>query len=65
MKFWQRLATKSRRAMLKRHHRGRPYSYKPRGDLLKRLATESGLSVSQVYEALQEERRDWLKDDPF
>ena len=36
--------------------RGRPYSYKPRGNLLVRLSGETGLSLQEVYKKLLEER---------
>jgi len=35
---------------------GRPYYYNPRGDLLKRLSEESGLSIEAVYHQLMRER---------
>jgi len=56
------LSTRSRRALLKTKNRGqRDYVYNPRGNLLERLATETGLSKAQVYDQLLQEREYLIK----
>jgi hypothetical protein len=61
--LYSRLQTKSRRALLKVRGRfGRPYFYRPRGDLLQRLSRETGLSIEQVYVQLFREREILLRD---
>ncbi|MBW4680203.1 MAG: hypothetical protein KME19_08970 [Microcoleus vaginatus WJT46-NPBG5] len=64
MEFYSRLSTRSRRAFLRQHFHGRPYEYRPRGNLLARLASETGLSVAAVHEGLLKERRDALAQLP-
>ena len=60
--LWQKLGTRSRRAMLKTKKKyGRPYSYNPRGILLKRLSDETGLTIEGVYNQLLQEREIMLK----
>jgi hypothetical protein len=55
--LYRKLSTRSRRAIRRKISRfGRPYEYRPRGNLLKRLSEESGLSKEQVLEKLMEER---------
>jgi len=56
------LSTCSKRSLLKTKNRGqRDYLYNPRGKLLERLATETGLSKAQVYEQLLQEREYLIK----
>ena len=61
MELYTRLSTRSRRAISRQTWRGRPYEYRPRGDLLQRLSRETSLSISAVHEALQKERREILQ----
>ncbi|MBD2040186.1 hypothetical protein [Microcoleus sp. FACHB-672] len=65
MQLYSRLSTRSRRAISRRTWHGRPYDYRPRGDLLVRLSKETGLSISGVYEQLQKERREILQYSEF
>lgn len=61
LKIWNRLSTRSRRAIRKRVGKwGMRYSYRPRGDLLTNLGLEFNLSVDQVYSELQSIRKWWL-----
>jgi hypothetical protein len=56
------LSTRSRRAIVKTKGRfGRAYHYSPRGTLLNRLSRELGLSISEVYSLLMQERDHILK----
>jgi len=60
--LYYRLGTCSRRAITKtRKKYGRPYIYRPRGDLLERLAQETGLSLWDVRQKLYEEREELLQ----
>lgn len=63
--FYPQLGTRSKRALMRRTrqtHKGlQPHTYKPKGNLLTRLARESGMSVDQVYDQLQKERAYLLK----
>lgn len=60
--LYHRLCTRSRRAFKKTKGRwGRQYIYRPRGDLLNRLASETGMSLWDVREKLYEEREEYLK----
>jgi hypothetical protein len=56
------LSTRSRRAIAKTKGRfGKAYQYSPRGTLLNRLSRELGLSISEVYSLLMQERDHILK----
>ena len=56
------LSTRSRRAIVKTKGRfGRAYHYSPRGTLLNRLSRELGLSISEFYSLLMQERDHILK----
>ncbi|WP_293303247.1 MULTISPECIES: hypothetical protein [unclassified Microcoleus] len=56
------LGTPSKRALLKETGKwGRPYKYRPRGNLLVRLSKETGMSVEDVKKQLSRERRYFLK----
>jgi len=63
--FYPQLGTRSKRALMRRTrqtHKGpQPHTYKPKGNLLTRLARETGMSVDQVYDQLQKERAYLLK----
>lgn len=71
MELQQFLGTKSLRAFRRlykpRFQRKRAklmkqfYMYKPRGDLIKRLADKTGLSESTVLSKLQKERIEYLR----
>jgi hypothetical protein len=55
------LGTTSRRAMLKEKSRfGRPYTYRPRGNLLVRLSKETGMPVEEVLSQIGRERQHFL-----
>lgn len=55
--LYDRLSTCSKRALRRIKGRGgRPYQYRPRGNLLQRLASETGMTVSAVYLQLMDER---------
>lgn len=57
LQLYPRLSTRSRRALTKTKGRfGRVYYYKPRGTLLQRLSSETGLSIEDVYNQLMRER---------
>lgn len=52
------LSTRSRRAICRvRTKGGRPYDYRPRITLIRRLAHETGMSEYEVMEKLREERK--------
>lgn len=57
------LSTCSKRALLRSKKRyGNPYRYSPRGTLLQRLSTETGMSMTEVYNQLMKERDYLIKD---
>ena len=59
--LYYKLSTCSRRAIRRKNGPGgRPYYYRPRMPLLKRLAEETGMTVEQVQDALMEERKELL-----
>jgi len=52
------LGTTSRRAMVREKSRfGRPYVYRPRGNLLDRLSAETGMSKNAVLRQIARERK--------
>jgi len=52
------LGTTSRRAMVREKARfGRPYVYRPRGNLLDRLSAETGMSRDSVFRQIARERQ--------
>ena len=60
--LWQKLGTRSRRAVLKTKKKyGQPYIYNPRPKLLTRLSVETGLSMDETYNQLLRERVIMLK----
>ncbi|QCS50310.1 hypothetical protein FEK30_13255 [Picosynechococcus sp. PCC 11901] len=60
--LYPRLGTCSKRSFLKTKKRyGQPKPYKPRGQLLQRLAAETGWTIDQVHEQLLRERDVLLK----
>lgn len=55
--LYPKLSTCSKRAIRRVKKRwGHPYEYRPRGNLVKRLAIETGYSEEWVYDRLLEER---------
>lgn len=61
--LYPRLQTHSRRALGKsRRRNGMPYTYRPRGTLLKRLSQETGMSLDQVFSQLIKERAELLRE---
>lgn len=63
LKLWYRIGTRSRRALLREKKSfGRPYYYRPRGDLLARLARETGMTYNELFDQLQKERMELLRD---
>jgi hypothetical protein len=62
--LYNQLSTCSKRAMIRIRGRfGRDYDYRPRGNLLERLARQNGMTIEQVYNQLHLERRELLR--PF
>lgn len=60
--LYQQMSTCSRRAICRARSRfGMPYTYTPRGTLLKRLAKQNGMTIEQVYNQLQKERQVLLR----
>lgn len=58
LNLYRQLGTPSRRAIKRVTSRfGKPYTYKPRGDLLTRLARDNGLSLTETYQRLMDERQ--------
>lgn len=56
--LFPRLSTRSKRALQRYTRRyGHPYDYQPRGNLLARLAAETGMSLGEVYNQLMKERK--------
>lgn len=63
-RIWISLSTRSRRALTKKKGRsGAIYQYRPRGHLLKRIASEQGLSIEESWNELQEIRKYWKQQD--
>lgn len=61
--LYPRLSTRSRRALGKsRRRNGKPYVYRPRGNLLRRLSQETGMSLEEVFSQLLTERARLLRD---
>lgn len=62
LRLYYKLGTQSRRAIRRSKTRyGRPYEYRPRGNLIRRLANETGQSYEQVLDQLMEERRELIR----
>lgn len=62
LQAYQRLSTRSRRAITKTKGRfGHAYHYRPRGNLLERLSRELGITKEQAYSLLMQEREYLLK----
>jgi hypothetical protein len=65
--FYPQLGTRSKRALMRRtrqSHKGpQPSQYRPKGNLLARLARESGMTIDQVHAQLQKERAYLLQHD--
>lgn len=63
LRLWPLLQTKSRQALLRKKKKfGHPYTYNPRGDLIVRLARETGMTYAEVFNQLQKEREELLRD---
>lgn len=63
--LYPKLGTCSRRAIRRSKTRyGRPYEYRPRGNLLRRLSHETGLSLDGVLDQLRDERAYLLEQGP-
>lgn len=61
IRLYHLLGTTSQRAIRRKKGAfGRPYYYRPRGNLLERLARETGLTKDQVYDQLMKERDEFL-----
>ncbi len=55
--LYPKLSTRSKKALTRKNSRwGKPYNYQPRGNLLTRLARETGLTIDQVRSQLERER---------
>lgn len=62
--LYPRLSTRSRRAIRRVKKRwGQPYEYRPRGNLLRRLANETGQTLEWVFDRLLEERAYLISQD--
>lgn len=62
LRLYSMLSTRSKRAIVKTKKRyGRPYHYSPRGDLLERLARQTGDTIEGVYNQLMKERKILLR----
>jgi hypothetical protein len=60
--LYRRLSTRSRRAIVRTNKRyGHPYTYNPRGNLLRRLSRETGMTLEQVYSQLMRERSELIR----
>jgi len=60
--LYPQLSTCSKRAITRLRKRfGMPYEYRPRGNLLERLARDNDLTKEQVYQQLLRERREILR----
>ena len=60
--LYPQLSTRSQRCMRRRVKRtGYPYEYRPRGNLLQRLATDNNLTIDQTYQQLMRERNELLR----
>lgn len=61
LELYYKLSTCSRRAIRRRKGAfGRPYYYRPRGNLLARLAEETGRSKEEIFDQLMKERDEIL-----
>ena len=55
--LYPRLSTRSKKALTRKNgYWGKPYIYRPRGQLLERLARETGMTINQVQSQLEKER---------
>ena len=62
-RVFPRLSTSSRRSFIRlRGKFGRPYDYRPRGQLIQRLATELSLTPEEVLEQIYKERAELTRD---
>jgi molybdenum-dependent DNA-binding transcriptional regulator ModE len=65
--LYPKLGTRSKRALVRTNRRGfkkaGTHSYSPKGTLLLRLASETGMTIDQVYSQLQKERAYLLKQN--
>lgn len=62
--LWTQLGTRSRRALSRRNKRfGHPYTYRPRGTLLLRLARENNTTIETIYQQLMELRAELLRSN--
>jgi len=62
--LYPRLSTRSKKALTRKNsYWGKPYVYRPRGNLLERLARETGTTVNQVRSQLEKEREYLLKQN--
>lgn len=62
LRLYYQLSTNSKRAMGRsRNRNGMPYTYRPRGHLLERLARENNTSPTEIYNQLLQERRELLR----
>lgn len=60
--LYQQISTRSRRAIRRERTRfGTPYTYNPRGNMMSRLAKQNSMTIEQVYQQLQKERRILLR----
>ncbi len=63
LRLYSQLSTCSRRAIRRKNGRfGHPYDYRPRGNLLARLASANSMPVVEVYAQLLREREILLRE---
>lgn len=61
--LWPQLCTNTQRAISRKRKRfGHPYTYRPRGTLLKRLATENSISIEEAYRQLMDLRKELIDE---
>ncbi|MBD2090977.1 hypothetical protein H6F67_14065 [Microcoleus sp. FACHB-1515] len=61
--LWPLLQTNSRRALVRKAKKyGHPYTYRPRGDLVTRLMEETGMTYEEVFNQLQKERVEMMRE---
>lgn len=57
--LWSQLSTRSQRALVRQRRQfGHPYTYRPRGNLLARLAAENSISIEEAYRQLMDLRKE-------
>jgi len=61
--LYSQLCTCSKRAIRRKNRQfGHTYTYRPRGNLLARLASQNGITVDEAYRQLMELRAELLSE---